>query len=341
MSDSQLDQDLAALRKVSARDIPDLETTLQSVRRREQKSRAGTWNIGRKIMAAFDSVRTRPALAAVALGVLVIAVSLVVPVSYDRVVGHDVALTLAGKNLDASELQAVARDFKSALGAGPVRVEAQGSDAGTHYVLHATSPRRAGAEVQRATAEFARGLAAKGYAASVQVAAHRERVRYPAMAYALDQIINISVDGKSAAELESEIRSRLAAAGVPDAQVSVTDRPEGGREVRMEMKREREGGSANTAPEPMPQVVLTKDGAPLQGAEGLAVKVQKKKDDSGAMAILVEVIQNGKTAKAEVPNAQSMPDAAIADAITTQLRQGGIEARVTVNAGQISVEPVK
>jgi hypothetical protein len=36
-----------------------------------------------------------------------------------------------------------------------------------------------------------------------------------------------------------------------------------------------------------------------------------------------------------------MSDAAIADAITAQLHQAGIDARVTVAGGKISIEPIK
>ena len=36
-------------------------------------------------------------------------------------------------------------------------------------------------------------------------------------------------------------------------------------------------GDAGVAPEPMPQVVLEKNGAPLEGGEGFAVKFQKKR----------------------------------------------------------------
>jgi len=53
------------------------------------------------------------------------------------------------------------------------------------------------------------------------------------------------------------------------------------------------------------------------------------------------VTSNGKIAKAEVPNSESMSDADMTSTITTQLRQAGIEARVTVESGKITVEPAK
>jgi hypothetical protein len=291
-------------------------------------------------MAQLHSIRTRPAVAAAVVGALAVLIAMVIPVSYDKVVGQDVALTVTGKGIGSAEIAGVARGLQSALHAHGVMVEAMSGGAGPCFVLHATLPKREGRDVQRATAEFARDLASRGYAASVQVRPHLERVRYPAVAYAFDQIINISVDGKSAAALESEIRDRLAQAGVPDAQVSVTDRPDGGREVKMTVERQAVNDGTTPPPEPMPQIVLTKDGAPLAGGEGLAVKVKKMKTNTST-TLIVEVDQNGKTATVEVPNSDTMSDAAIADAISTQLHQAGIDAKVTVTSGKISIEPVK
>ena len=290
-------------------------------------------------MAMLQSIRTRPAVAAAVLGALVILVASVVPVSYERVTGHDVALTLGGKGIGNQDVRSIAQGFKSFLGSGNVMVEATASEGAPQYVLRATSTKRAGADVQQAAGEFARQLAAKGYSASVQVAPHRERVTYPAMAYALDQMIRISVDGKTAAVLEAEIRSRLAEAGVPDAHVSVTDSPKG-REVRLNVEREHVGDPSTVPPEPLPQLVLTKDGAPLAGREGLSVKVQKKKIN-GATALTVDVTAKNKSAKVEVPNSDTMSDAALTDAISSQLRQAGIDVRVKVTNGKIEIEPAK
>ncbi len=337
---SQMDQDLAALRELTIRDVPDLNTTIQTIRRRGLESGPRLWDFRRNVMALLHSVRTRPAVAAAVAGALTVLVAMVAPVSYERVVGEDVALTVTRKGIGNREITGVAEEFKGALGGNGVTVEVVSNIAVPGFVLRTTLPKRSSADVQRSTAEFARGLAAKGYSASVRVTPHRERVRHPGVAYAFDQIISISVDGKSAATLEREIRDRLAHAGVPDAQVSVTDRPEGGREVRLTMERQREGAMPSSQPEPMPQVVLTKDGAPLAGGDAMTVKVQKRKVD-GVTSLVVEVTSNGKAAKAEVPNSDSMSDQAVADAITVQLKQSGIDARVTVTGGKVSIEAVK
>jgi len=337
---SQLDQDLAALRALSARDVPDLDTTIQTIRRRGLDVGPERWNFRGKIMALFHFIRTRPTFAVVAAGVLAVLIAMAIPVSYEKVVGQDVALTVVGKGIGDTEIAGIAQGLKGALGAKGVTVEAVSETDVPSVVFHAVLPKHSGGDAQRSTATFAHGLASKGYSASVEVTPVRERVRYPGVAYAFDQIIRISVDGKLAATLEQEIRDRLAQAGVPDAQVSVTDRPEGGRDVRLKVERERVGGVPPAPPEPLPQLVLTKDGAPIAGGEGMMVKIQKR-NVNGATSLIVEVNSNGKAAKAEVPNYESMSDPAIADAITTQLRRAGIEARVSVTGGKVSIEEAK
>jgi len=336
---TRLDRDLEALRTLSARDVPDLDATIQTIRQRGPQRGPWLWNFRRNLMALLHSIRTRPAVAASVFAALAVLIAMVVPVSYDKIVGQDVALTVAGKALGRAEISGLAQGLKTALGVKDVLVDAFSAQDGPRFVLHTTLPRRSGADVQRASMDFARELAAKGYSASVRVTPHRERVRYPAMAYAFDQIINIRVDGKSSAALEQEIRDRLAQAGVPDAQVSVTDAPRGGHEVKLTVERQQDAASP-TPPEPMPQVVLTRNGTPLGGGEGLTVKVQKKKMD-GVTSLTVNVTSNGKVGKAEVSNSDTLSDAALADAISTQLERQGLAVKVTVVGGKISIEPVK
>jgi hypothetical protein len=337
---SDLERDLEALRTLTARDIPELEPTLETIRRREPVPGPPLGTARRKLMALLHSIRTRPALAAGLAVALVALIGMVVPVSYDRITGEDVALTIAGKGVGPEEVASVARDFKAALGSGPVMVEATEDGAAPRFVLRASLPGRPATGVRRSTLEFARALAARGVSASVQVTPRRERVRYPAVAYAFDRIIRISVDGKTAAALEREIKDRLVQAGVPDAQVSVTDAPGGGHEIRMTVEREHEGAPGAAPLEPVPQIELTKNGVPLPGQEGTSVKIQKKKVD-GATTLLVDVTLNGRSGHAEVAHAETMGDAALADAIRTQLLQAGLNVRVTVAGGRISIDPVK
>jgi hypothetical protein len=333
--DRRIAGDFEALRHVTDRGVPSLEHTVQELRRRGAEAGPGLWGIRRKLMAAMDSVRGKPGIAAAIAGVALVLVAMVVPVSYQRVTGQDVTVTLSGATLGPQEIGAIATDLKSRLNAKGVLVDAEAGPEGTAWVLHATSADRSRKSAGRTAGTFVKEMAEKGYAASLQVSPHTERVKYPIAAYAWDQLIQVSVDGKSAAQLESEIRQRLAEAGVTDAQVSVTDGPEGNHKVRLEMKRENTGDGAAAVPE----LQLTQNGAPLSG--GCSVKVQKKQYDNGSEDLLVEVNSKGKTATATVSNAGAMSDGALQSAIASQLQQAGLQVKVTVQNGNISVDPVE
>src|SRR5207253_647342 len=98
------DRDLEALRTISAREVPDLDETIRTIRRRGPESRPAPWFSRRNVMALHHSIRTRPAVAAAVAGALAVLIAMVVPVSYDRVVGQDVALTVTGKGLGSQEI---------------------------------------------------------------------------------------------------------------------------------------------------------------------------------------------------------------------------------------------
>ena len=288
-------------------------------------------------MAAVHSMKARPALAALAVAAVLIVVGMVIPVSYDRVTGHDVSITLSA-GFAPDQIAPTAKEMKARLNVGSVEVQAEMEAGAPRFVFHATVPGRSRAEAARAAGGFVKELAQKGYAASLAVAPHREHVTSPAVAYAWDQIIQISVDGKSAPALESEIRQRLAEAGLNDAQVSVKDRPEGGREISVNVQRQNLGGSP-PADQPVPELVLTKNGAPITG--GSTVKIRKMIDETGATQLVVETSDRGKTATATISNSEKMSDAQLQDALTTQFRQAGLNVQVEVVGGQIKVRPIE
>lgn len=293
-------------------------------------------------MQALGFIRTRPLVAAAAVAVVLVVASMVIPISYDKVTGQDVALTLASGDLPMEQVAGVAKDMKARLGAESVSVEAEAGNSGTSFVLRATASDRSRAEIAEEASGFVRELASKGVSASVNVAPHKERVRYPVAAYAWDQIIQISVDGKSAVELENEIRQRLAEAGVPNAEVSVTDAATGGRNVSLRVERLRTSDDPSTEPrEPMPQLVLTKDGAPLGGENAVKVQVQKRKTQDGAVTLVADVAAHGKSAKIEVPNVQSMSDSELASALQARFREAGLNLNVTVTNGDLKIEPMQ
>lgn len=328
--------DLAALKKVSDRDLPDLKHVMNDIRRREPERGTPIMGWRRRIMAAVHSMKTRPALAALAAAGALIVVGMVIPVSYDRVTGHDVSITLSA-GFAPDQIAPTAKEMKAQLNVGSVEVQAEVDAGAPRFVFHATVPGRSRAAAAHAAGAFVKDLAQKGYVASLAVSPHKERVKSPAVAYAWNQIIQISVDGKSASALESEIRQRLAESGMPDAQVSVKDGPQGGREISVNMQRNL--GGAPAGQEPPPELVLTKNGAPITG--GSTVKIKKMKDQTGATSLVVETSDKGKTATATIPNSEKMSDAELQNAIETQLRQAGLNVRVEVVGGQIKVRPIE
>jgi len=88
---------------------------------------------------------------------------------------------------------------------------------------------------------------------------------------------------------------------------------EDGREVRINAQSTSGNGTAH---EEMPELVLTKDGKPLGGDR---VQVSKRKDASGAVTLVVAVTLEGKATSVEIPNAESMTDAALGAEIQTRL----------------------
>jgi hypothetical protein len=314
--------DLEALRSLSDQGSPELETSLGAARRRAP----GVKREGFAMVIQF--LRTRPALATV-LGVIVVAAGLlVIPISYERTVGYDVTLTLAGGNVAEPQVREIARGFKETLGATGATVMASMENGRLTYVLEASASR----DVRGPAQAFARGLENLGYSAKVTATPRRETVSTNVYAYAMSRVIEISTDGKSAAQLESEIRQRLLAAGVMQADVSVTDVGEHGREVRINAQRTSESGASH---EEMPELVLTRDGKPLGGD---MVQVRKKKDASGAVTLLVAVTLEGKATSVEIPNAESLGDAALGAEIQSRLLAAGIDAVVTVHGDEITVE---
>ena len=323
--------DLAALARVTARDFPSLEDTVRAARRR----RGFRWEAW--LMSNVRIARSRPWITTALAGALAALALLVVPISYERIVGHDVTLTLAG-DPGAERIAAIATGLKQALHAEHVSVTTT-SAGGITTEMHASVPahgRTATAAIARA---FAAGLERNGIEARVAVAPRRQKVSGSLYAYAMDRVIEIDVDGKSAGQLEAELKQRLAAAGMPDAEVSVTktegEHPQLG--MRIHAVRHPEGGTGSGSE--MPELVLKKAGAPIGGPNATEVRMMRTKTAAGNGMSTV-ITRDGKTITASIPNADGMSDAAIAAELQRQLDAAGVPVRIVVVNGEISVEPV-
>jgi type IV pilus biogenesis protein CpaD/CtpE len=292
-------------------------------------------------MTTTQSMRRHPWLATAA-GVVAVALGLLlVPSSYQRTTGQKVSLTVSGARLDARQIGTLARELKSALGAGPQAV-VEAYDAGDGVRLTVAVPGVPQKTALAASQALVHSLGANGYKAAAQVTPIQERVSDNVYAYARDRVIEISVDNKSAPQLEAEIRQRLAEAGLPNAQVSVTDRTDGDKvaqEIKIKANKEVVGAAGGPDEGGMPRLVLTKGGQPV-GEHGDAIQVMKHKTPTG-VTLMVTVTRDGKTVSTEVPNADTMIDSEVASAIEAQLRNAGIVARVTVSGEKIEIEPSK
>jgi hypothetical protein len=298
--------DLQALRTASADNLPTLESTARLL----HASRAGH-NPGGLPMNMFRRFQARPWPATAAFAAVVAVALLFVPISYQKTVGQDVALTLAVPGLDPNQVQTIATEFQTALHATEVAI-AQGTDGGP--VLTARVPSRSGTTVALAAQAFAAGLTDRGLPSRAQVTPRVELALGSAYAYAWDNVVNIQVtsDGKTPAEIEAEIRDQLEAAGIDAAWV----------------KYEKEGDRASVT------MMMNKTGA-CEGSEGccpdvnIAIDGREPGDDgSGGPRCKIRVNRTVDTTDADV----------IAD-IERQLHEQGIDADVTMENGMPVIHP--
>jgi type IV pilus biogenesis protein CpaD/CtpE len=322
-------RDLRASREHAAEDIPSLEHTMMAARQARERHPGEGWHV-----FLFRQMSARPAWAAVAVALVVGLGVLVFPWSYDRLVGHDVTLTLGGSGVTPTSVAALASELKSRLGSDQVRVEGTMDNGALSYELSTWVARKQDRNVPAIANAFAEALTHQGYTAKLQVTPRTERVSSTLSAYAMDRAIEISINisDKTAAEVENEIRSRLIQAGFADAKVSVTDLGDNKREVKIEAHND-----SHDAGQPHDQLnlVLTKDGKPITG--GFSMRLQKTKDSQGNEQLSVNVQDGDKQATALVSNPKSMTDAALRDEVSRQLRAAGLDVNVNVTNGLVEV----
>ena len=330
-------RDLRALQTATDRDLTTLDQSLRAARRRRAPDqREGL------VMSMIHVMKARPWLATAVAGAVVALVLLVVPISYERVTGSEVTLTVSGPHLGIDQVRGIAQQLETHLHAGGVMVRAESEGGPTRFVLTSTVPAGSGVNAGAVARAFAGELSKLGYTATASTAPKRERVSGTVYAYARDRVIEINMDGKSAPQLESEIRQRLADAGVVNAQVSVTDLGDGHRNisVNVQNKHEYQGDPSAAPPEhEMPELVLTKNGQPIEG-NGFTVRIEKRKHENET-TLVIRVGQGDKTGEAQVTNAEAMSDAALSAEIEAQLKKAGLSVTVSASQGKIDVRPIE
>ena len=332
-------EDLRALKQVTARDVPTLDDTVRTISHRHASKLS---ILEEYAMATMNILKRRPGVAtAVAIALAAVAL-LVVPFSYERTSGHDVALTLSGASLGPDQVHEVAKELKGLLHAEHVVVNAARQGGREGYVLSTRVPARSGINVFAAARTFEAVLEKAGYAASATITPVRERVSGTVYAFARDRVIEISMDGKSAPQLEAEIAQRLAEAGIAGATVSVTHPGGDPNELKVQVTAKRqqdEAAAPGQALESFPELKLTRNGAPAE-EHGFAVGIEKRHSADG-LALTVRVHQGDKLGTAEVPRSDSMSDAALAATLDSQLKAAGLDVMVSVTAGEIDIKPRK
>jgi hypothetical protein len=319
----EVERDLRSLHAMTGERLASLDTHVHAARDRAERER--------HFMTGFRWVRwTAAAAAAVALALLLI------PVSYNKTTGQDVAFTFSAPGLSGQDVNALAGKFKDAIAADAVKLTAEQGDQGVTYTLSGFVAKDSHRNASAITKAFADVLNSKGYIASASVTPHVERVSGSVYAMAMNQVIRIETDGKTASQIESEIREQLEAAGVSNPEVTVTD-ADGKREVKILAKAESHDPSQPLPEVQEPTIMLTKGGQEISDANACQVKVKKIKNETGALQLTVDVTYKGQTSQAVIDNADQMSDAALASAVESQLRAAGLDLKVTMKDGQIEV----
>jgi citrate lyase gamma subunit len=319
--------DLRALRDVTARDLPQLSQTVSEIRSRLA---APTWR--ERLMSSSRPITSRPWLASGLVAAAIVIAMLVIPISYLRTTGHQVSLRVSG-SADATQLHAIASELKSQLHAEGVRVRLEEQNGAPTATFEAMVPIGNRVDAAAVANAFATGLTERGLKSSAETTPVRERVSGSVYAYAKDLVIQVSTDGKSSAQIEAEIRQRLADAGIRDAQVSVTDEGANARKVTLNVKRTSDDHSP--APSDI-SLQLTKNGQPL-GVNGPSVRIERMRSPAGESLHLV-VSNAGKSTTFDVPNADKMSDAQLQSTIESKLREAGLDLQVTVTNGNVEVK---
>jgi hypothetical protein len=294
-SNERIDADLRALRSTTARDLPTLDATASAVRRSlPSPNRERSFNLG--------DLKARPALATLAGATALAIVSIFVPVSWERTVGHDVTLELAGPPSE-SRIGEVVAELRQSLAADGVKVTVRD---GVCRLEAATTDASRG-RVDAAMIQLGNELAQKGLRTSVRVEPRVEMTSGSVWAFAGERVVELTIPaGRSAAEVENDIRQQLRNAGFDDANVSVQLADER-TEIRID---------CNTA-----------------GAEGEPreqIQLQVRREGGGDDPIQVSLPQFERP--------EGMSDDDFRNHIVAELRAKGVEnPEVTVNGDQVEI----
>ncbi|HVP37918.1 MAG TPA: polysaccharide biosynthesis/export family protein [Candidatus Saccharimonadales bacterium] len=204
-------------------------------------------------MSLWNSLRVHPGRAAAGAAVALVLVLLFVPLSYTRTAGYEVRVELPGASLASTPVVQIAQQLKGLLNANAVSVALREGPGGG-ATLVARVPAGPRAPVQAAADGYARALAGKGVPARAEVRPVVERALGSVCAIAAERLreIRIEARGKTPAQIEQEIRARLAEVGFVNPQVTVTKQ---GGQMHIEVRADAVGKGAGAS-----QARITVDG---------------------------------------------------------------------------------
>jgi hypothetical protein len=295
--------DLRALGEAAARDLPTVERSVSAARERGVRA-------------------SRRRKAASLTGVLAALLLVMVPIPHTSVVGYDVALRVSGAS-GSSFAEAVSREIESVLGARPVAV-ARAPDA-TRFTV--SVPARSGVDVSGRARSIARALERQGLHAEATVTPRHARVTGSLYAFARDHVIRVRGDGRTASQLEAEIRRRLEEEGLTGAKVSVVAEPQ---QRRIEVETPGSGSGAGT--------LGIQLGEASSGEEGTKVDVRKIPATGGSVTFHVDVTRGARTISVEVPHSEALSEGALAREVQSRLKAAGLDATVEIRRGTLRIE---
>jgi hypothetical protein len=292
-SEGFMTRDFEALHRGTSRDLPPAHEIVR-------RARAGATTREESLMSTLQGFVTRPlgaaTVAAAALGFAL----LVIPVSFERTVGQQVRLALAGRP-DPAAVERTANALAASLGTAEKRVML-----GSRVGIEARARGCSRAEATRIAHAFVRELAGMGIPAEAAVEPWTEHATSNLYAYAATRLqdITVQIKGRTDAEIEKDVRDQLAGMGFSNPEVSFK-REGGTAELKIQGKQDNEDIRA--------QIV-----AKIENGNGPASQMKMS---------LVDVSDlKGKT------------DAEIKAEVERRLKARGIDADVKVENGKVEVQ---
>ncbi len=299
--------DLHALRAESGRDLPPLAVTdqkLSAIRRSI---------IGRNnFMSILASFRGRPLFTPTLVSAAVALLVALIPISYDKTVGQEVAVTLSGADLTAAEAGTIGNTLAESIGSNDIRIyPARSADSGEKsYRLVANVESRSKGRIGRLTAAVATDLASRGYGSSVSITPIVERVSSNVYAAGFNRAISLDIvaEGRSDDEVMADIRGQLEDAGCGD-DVDISFSRDGEATMLTIMKSGLDGDCSALSCDNLMDIRIDGENIDMDGARMI-----------------------------KVCGEENMSDLEIEDLIREQLEEQGVDAEISVIDGKCQIE---